>query len=255
MEKKIRLKILRGTTGFQYWETFEITMRPMLNVITALMEIQENPVNIEGKTVCPVAWEQACLEQVCGSCSMLVNGRPRQACSTIINDLVEKSGSYTITIAPLTKFPLIRDLVVDRSILFERLKKIKAWVPVKGLNPKGDEAKVLPDKQQVEYKLSTCMSCTCCLEACPQYHPQSPFVGAAIIGQAHLFDLKEPNATTKERLHTMMEEGGVSHCGKAMNCKEVCPSGIELTRSIAAVGKRVTEQAFQDFFGDPDTDQ
>ena len=254
MDRKITLKILRGTPGFQYWESFELTLRPMFNVITALMEIQKNPVTIENKHLEPVSWEQSCLEEVCGSCTMLINGKPCQSCSCILNNVVEKTGSHIITLAPLTKFPLIRDLVVDRSRLFKDLKRIQAWVPVKGLNPKNEGPRVLPTRQQLEYKLSTCMSCTCCLEACPQYHPKSEFIGAAVIGQAHLFDLKEKTALTRQRLLTLMEKGGVSDCGKAMNCVEVCPKGIELVRSIATMGKRTNSQFIKEIFKDPDVE-
>ena len=72
------LKVFRGTPSHQYWEEFELELKPYLNVISALMEIQKNPINRQGKRVTPVAWEQGCLEEVCGSCSMLVNARPRQ---------------------------------------------------------------------------------------------------------------------------------------------------------------------------------
>ncbi|MDN3508119.1 MAG: 2Fe-2S iron-sulfur cluster-binding protein, partial [Simkaniaceae bacterium] len=108
------LKIYRGNPGEQYWEEFELELIPGINVISALMQIQRTPVNKKGKKVTPVTWEQGCLEEVCGSCSMLINGRPRQACTAIIAKIIEKSNSNTITLAPFTKFPLIRDLVVNR---------------------------------------------------------------------------------------------------------------------------------------------
>ena len=79
MIKKYILRILRGTAQSQYWEEFELALEPQANVISSLMEIQKNPINREGKRTAPVAWEQGCLEEVCGSCSMLVNGKPRQA--------------------------------------------------------------------------------------------------------------------------------------------------------------------------------
>src|SRR5580700_860030 len=110
---KFTLRIFRGVPGNQYWEEFELERVSGANVISCLMEIQKNPVNKEGKKTTPVAWEQGCLEEVCGSCSMLVNGKPRQACTALIETYME-AGSTTIILAPFTKFPLIRDLVVDR---------------------------------------------------------------------------------------------------------------------------------------------
>ena len=126
---KYILKIFRGSPGNQYWEEFELTWRPFDNVISALMEIQMRPINIKGEKVEPISYEAGCLEEVCGSCSMLVNGRPRQACTALIEPLVKEKGNV-ITLAPFTKFPLVRDLIVDRSIMFENLRKVHAWVPL-----------------------------------------------------------------------------------------------------------------------------
>src|SRR3990167_4636725 len=98
------LKILRGTTGNQYWEEFEFERHPRANVISSLMEIQKRPVNRKGETTAPVAWEQGCLEEVCGSCSMLVNNRPRQSCTALIEPYIKDTGLTTITLAPFTKF-------------------------------------------------------------------------------------------------------------------------------------------------------
>ena len=78
----------------------------MANVISALMEIQQRPVNRQGAKVEPVVWESGCLEEVCGSCSMLINGMPRQACTALIEPIIEATGDSTIRLAPLTKFPL-----------------------------------------------------------------------------------------------------------------------------------------------------
>src|SRR6187397_2643209 len=122
------LKIYRGHPGNQYWEEFEIPLFPFANVISCLMEIQKNPVNIKGETTSPVVWEAGCLEEVCGSCSMLVNGRPRQACTALIGPILKETGSRTITLAPFSKFPLVRDLIVDRTVMFDNLKKVHGWI-------------------------------------------------------------------------------------------------------------------------------
>src|SRR5713101_6626509 len=70
------------------WETFEIPYRRNLNVISALMEIRKNPVTVEGKTTTPPVWDMSCLEQVCGICTMVIDGRVRQSCSALIDDLL-----------------------------------------------------------------------------------------------------------------------------------------------------------------------
>ena len=132
MKETYVLKVYRGAPGKQYWEEFELELVPHANVISSLMEIQKRPINKNGERVEPVVWEQGCLEEVCGSCSMLVNGRPRQACSALIGPIIQETGSNVITLAPFSKFPLVRDLIVDRTVMFDNLKKTHAWIDSDG---------------------------------------------------------------------------------------------------------------------------
>ncbi len=103
--------------------------------------------------------------------------------------------------------------------------------------------------RKTRYPLSRCISCGCCLEACPQYTPANKFVGAAVISQARLFnDHPIGKALKEERLDALMEEGGIADCGKAGNCVEVCPKEIPLLESIAAVQRQATVYSITRFF-------
>jgi succinate dehydrogenase / fumarate reductase iron-sulfur subunit len=251
--KSFILKIFRGTPGHQFWEEFELEDKPFYNIIAALMDIQKAPVNRKGEKVTPVVWEQGCLEEVCGSCSMLINGKPRQACTALISSLIEKSGSRVIGLAPFTKFPLIRDLVVDRTIMFEQLKRIRGWIDVDGSFDRGFGPKVSPQVADTLYTLSTCMTCGCCTEACPQVNTHSKFIGPASISQVRLFNGNPTGKLQAEtRLRVLMQEGGVSDCGNAQNCARVCPKNIPLTESIAVMGREVSKQALHDLISLPD---
>lgn len=248
------LKIFRGNPGHQYWEEFELELIPSSNIISSLMEIQRSPVNRKGEKVTPVAWESGCLEEVCGSCSMLINGYPRQACSALIQPIIEKTGDKTIRLAPMTKFPLVRDLIVDRSQMFENLKRIHGWIDVSETYANNQPGpKIYPEKQKVMYQLSTCMTCGCCSEGCPQVNDHSPFMGPAPISQARLFNANPVGHTQKGmRLRPLMEKEGISGCGNSQNCVKVCPKNIPLTDSIAAIGRDTTLQALSDLFSFPD---
>lgn len=251
MEKFI-LRVYRGSPGKQYWEEFELELQPSLNVISALMEIQKNPVNRQGVRVEPVVWEQGCLEEVCGSCSMLINGKPRQACTALIHLLLKDKSSKdrVITLAPFAKFPLVRDLIVDRSIMFENLKKVHAWIDIDTTYDRGFGPRITQNLQHIRYNLSTCMTCGCCVEACPQCSEHSAFVGPQVIAQAHLFNIHPVGRAKKSsRLKPLMEKGGVSDCGNAQNCVRVCPKGIELTEAIAATGREVVIESLSTLFG------
>jgi len=127
--KSVILKIKRQLTpdAKPSWEEFEIPYKPNMNITSALMEVAANPVTRDGKQTTPVTYDSNCLEEICGSCAMIINGRARMACSTLIDHI-----DQPIKLEPFSKFPVVRDLAVDRSVLFENLKKVKAWVPVDG---------------------------------------------------------------------------------------------------------------------------
>ncbi len=255
MTEKFKLKIYRGTPGNQYWETFELELRPHLNVIAALMEIRKNPINIKGETTTPVVWQDGCLEEVCGSCSMLINGRPRQSCSALVKDMLAQAGSNEIALAPFTKFPLVRDLMVDRSSMFESLKKVRGWIESDGTWDSGPGPKISPKKQELMYVMSTCMTCGCCSEACPQVNEHSKFMGPAPMTQVRLFNAHPTGATTKsDRLQAVMGEEGINHCGNAQNCEKVCPKEIPLLDGIAAIGRDTTLEAFRRWLSFNDRD-
>jgi succinate dehydrogenase / fumarate reductase, iron-sulfur subunit len=244
--KSVILKIKRQPSpAFKpYWEEFELAHKPNMNVISCLMEIAANPVTRDGKATTPITYDSNCLEEVCGSCAMLINGRARMACSALIDHLEQP-----IKLEPFSKFPIVRDLAFDRSVLFENLKTVKAWVPIDGTYDLGPGPRISPEQQEQAYPLSRCISCTCCMEACPQFDEATGFVGAATIAQVRLFNQHPTGQELKrERLAALMGDGGIQECGYAQNCVEVCPKDIPLTKAISEVGGEVMKQAFTDLF-------
>jgi len=244
--KTVLIKIKRqdNPTTQSHWEEFELAWHPGMNVISCLMEIAANPVTRDGKASTPITYDSNCLEEVCGSCAMLINGRARMACSALVDKL-----DQPIRLEPFTKFPVVRDLAVDRAVLFENLKAVKAWVPIDGSYDLGSGPRISPEEQEAAYPLSRCISCCCCMEACPQFNEDTDFVGAATISQVRLFNNHPTGAALKrERLVALMGDGGIQECGYAQNCVEVCPKDIPLTRSISEVGGEVMKQALGDLF-------
>jgi succinate dehydrogenase / fumarate reductase iron-sulfur subunit len=244
---RIRRQDGRDLPETRRWEEFKVPYLPQMNVHSALQQIQKDPRTTEGKTVAPVVWDAACLEEVCGSCTMIINGRVKQACSALIDQLAPNG--ETITIEPMSKFPCERDLIVDRSRMFEALKTVKAWIELDGTHELGAGPRESQEKQQERYPLSRCMTCGCCLEACPQYNDSSAFIGPAAINQVRLFNMHPSGAMHRtQRLESVMGEGGVSDCGKAQNCVEVCPKEIPLVDSIASVARDTTKHMLFGWF-------
>lgn len=256
-QKSVRFKILRqdGPDQPSYWNEFDVPYEPGLNIISCLQTIAANPVTVDGQTVRPVVWDSGCLEEVCGACTMVINGHVRQSCSALVDDILAgrgvgaARGQGMIILEPMTKFPVVRDLWVDRSRMFEALKKVKAWVPIDGTQALGPGPKESPETQELRYALSRCMTCGCCLEACPQFLKDNQFIGAQAIGQALLFNLHETGRNLMEdRLDVMMGPGGITDCGNAQNCVRVCPKEVPLTVAIARMGRQTTIHAVKKFF-------
>jgi succinate dehydrogenase / fumarate reductase iron-sulfur subunit len=268
----VRVRVLRQDVsgGESYWERFEVPYVPNMNVISILQQIAALARSQDGRRVAPVAWDCNCLEEVCGSCTMLINGRTRMACSALVDRLLAEDGEE-IELRPMSKFPVVRDLVVDRRRLFRGLEKVKAWVPVEGSYDLGPGPRISPEEQEEAYPLSECMSCGCCLEACPQYTKvevvrrddesdaefekrrqaafDGGFVGAHAISQAVLFNAHPTGRMiADERMEALTHRGGIQMCGNAQNCVAVCPKGIPLTRSIARAGRAATVWAIKKLF-------
>jgi succinate dehydrogenase / fumarate reductase iron-sulfur subunit len=240
----VRIRRQDGPDASPRWEEFSVPLRENMNVISCLQYIAANPFTTDGRATTPPVWDSGCLEEVCGACTMIINGKVRQSCSALVEKL-----DQPITLEPMSKFPLVRDLWVDRQRLFEDLKRAKAWVPIDGTYDLGPGPAIPRELAEERYPLSRCISCGCCLEACPQYTPANKFVGAAVISQVRLFnDHPIGEALKPERLEIMMGEGGIADCGKAGNCVEVCPKRIPLLESIAAVQRQATVHAIKRFF-------
>lgn len=258
-KRTVRFRIERrsGPNKPARWEAFDV---PILagegaNVISCLQYIARQPITTDGKETDPVVWDSGCLEEVCGACTMIINGQVRQSCSCLIDNEAPNDGDV-ISLQPMSKFPVVRDLWVDRERMFHNLKRAHAWTPIDGLHDRGAGPQETAKNQETRYIFSTCMTCGCCLEACPQFllvdesaKWDESFVGANTIGQVRLFNL-HPTAKVEagERLEVLMGPGGISDCGNAQNCVKVCPKDIPLTEGIAAMGRAVTVQAVKQFF-------
>ncbi|HEY0078780.1 MAG TPA: succinate dehydrogenase iron-sulfur subunit [Pyrinomonadaceae bacterium] len=210
-----------------YWEEFSIPYRPNLNIISCLMEIRKNPVTKDGRQTTPPVWDMNCLEQVCGICTMVINGRVRQSCSALVDQLEQP-----ITLEPMSKFPNVRDLVVDRTRMFDHLKQVHAWIEIDGSYDLGPGPKMSPEEVAERYAYSRCMTCGCCLEACPQYEGDQ-YIGPQAIAQVRYLNMHPTGVMTRdERLSGITGDDGITNCGNAQNCVRVCPMSIPLTKAI-----------------------
>ena len=170
---------------------------------------------------------------------MIINGVPRQACAALIDQLKQP-----VILEPLTKFPVIRDLMVDRQIMFEHLLKVKAWVNIDGPWDLGRGPRMREQDRKLAYELSRCMTCGCCMEACPNVNNRADFRVRRPLAPVRLFNIHPWAGRIGRKGWRPSWAGGIVDCGNAQNCVEVCPKSIPLTTSIADLNRQTTIYSF-----------
>lgn len=234
----MKVKILRqvAPTSESYWETFDADV-PGGTSVAALIDYlnyHDDIVDETGRPTTRIGWECSCLQGVCGACAMVINGTPALACETFVGDLL-KDGGDTVTIRPLRKFPVIHDLVVDRSVIFENLKKTSLFI---GEYRPSDPGKPSKRRREFEhqYSVSTCLKCGLCLEVCPNYGTGASFYGALFANDCYLVSAR--NAEKTAEVKEQYAEHFASGCSKSLSCMDVCPMKIRTIASIAKMNRK-----------------
>ncbi len=216
---QIQLEILRRerADSAPVWEQFLFETDGSDTVMTALIALNQS-LAAAGKRC--IRYECSCLQKKCGACAMVIQGKPCLACDAKLTE-VQKKG--VIRVEPLRKFPVISDLIVDRSILFENLKTLQVWL-VSECIAKGKGA-------ELAYEASRCLQCGCCLEVCPNFCPGERFCGmAAFVPTARL--MSELSGAERKRLYQAYREHIYEGCGKSLACRNICPAGLQIDKLL-----------------------
>ncbi len=222
----MKVKILRKMPWLKepYWEEF-IYEGPADISVAALLDdlnFRDDITNSAGEIVPRIAWECSCLQGMCGACAMVINGEPSLACETFI-----RSADDEITIRPLTKFPVINDLVIDRGIIHENLLKVNSYIK--------EYRESDPSEHDHQYAAGKCLKCGVCLEVCPNYTDGRNFYGALFADDCYLI------ATRSGSFDEAVKEDYNKHfaggCSKSLSCVEVCPAKIPTLSSISKMNR------------------
>ena len=221
---KFRLKIRRCASPADepYWQEFSYEGEPADSVAAALRELNSRvPLrDVSGREADPVAWDCGCCAGKCGACAMRVNGRPVLACKAFLGD-----AGGSVVLEPLSKFPLVRDLIVDRSVIFDSLRDIRLWL--------NERAPFDERAHELRYQSSRCLMCGCCLEVCPNFSPKNGFTGAALAVAAFKLLDQEQDKTHRRDEARGYAQAFYSGCGTSLACGNVCPAGIPVTELIS----------------------
>ncbi len=223
---KKKLDILRRKTANDkpYHQVIEYeTADDNATIATALLDINNRSdiKDINGNNVEKIIYQHSCLQRKCGACAMVINNHPALACDSFLKDYK----TDTITIEPLRKFPVVADLMVDRSILFKNLDVIGEF-----LNSQAD----ISDKNyENAYEASRCLQCGLCLEVCPNFYEGAKFSGtASFVPTARLLNI------TDSRDFKRLKKAYISHiyegCGKSLACHDICPAKIPIEKLLTS---------------------
>lgn len=181
----------------------------------------------------PVEFDHDCREGICGSCNMVINGRahgPKHQTAACQLHMRNYNDGDTIVIEPprAAAFPIIKDLVVDRSAL-DRIIEVGGYISVKtGAAPEANLIPVPQDVSNQAFDYATCIGCGACVAACPN-SSASLFTGAKL---SHLNSLPQGQPERDKRSIAMvnqMEKEGFGDCSNYAECEAVCPVGISIS--------------------------
>lgn len=224
----MRIKILRQQSpdSEPYWETFEYNGSPDNSVAGVLDYINYNDdmMNVDGKGSTRIGWDCSCQQGVCGACAMVINGMPALACETLVKDLK----GDVVEIRPLQKFPVIHDLIVDRSSILENLIETDVFIGEYQPSADGNHAH--------QYTAAKCLKCGLCLEVCPNYVNGRTFYGAAFANDCYL--VASRNKKKAEKISRIYDEHFGKNCSKSLSCMDVCPMKIRTIASIASLNRK-----------------
>ena len=223
----MRIRVLRqkDPSSKPYWQEFSYernnaqTIAGMIEELNYLDDLKD----ISGKSAPRIRWEQSCLQGMCGACAMVINNTPALACETFLRNIK----SDTVVLEPLRKFPVITDLIVDRSIIDSYLKKEGAFI---------EEYKGAPNSEYDHmYQAGKCLKCGLCLEVCPNYSGGRSFYGAAFANDCYLIAMR--SGTRDTALTKAYQEHFERGCSKSLSCVDICPMKIPTLASISKMNR------------------
>ena len=170
----------------------------------------------------------SCRMAVCGSCGMQVNGEPKLTCKVALSDYGD-----TVEVAPLSNFPVIRDLVVDMDGFMEKFQSVKPWIiRAKELAAEDGPVRQSPEQLEEFKQFSMCINCMLCYAACPVVANEPDFLGPAAIALGHRYNLDSRDEGADERNRIFRGEGTVFSCSYANECSEVCPKNVDPAAAV-----------------------
>lgn len=207
-----------------HWEQYTVKVESGMTILDGLHQIKQNQDS-------SLSWRFSCRMGVCGSCAMLVSGKPTLACNTQILDITDRA----LTLAPLPNFDIIRDLVPDLTRLFEDHVAIEPYIQRQDAeemeNPTGEFFQT-PHELERYLQFSYCIKCGCCMTACPTMATDREYLGPMALAQAYRYNTDSRDGGYERRKRIVGAAHSAFNCHYAGECSNVCPKGVDPARAI-----------------------
>jgi succinate dehydrogenase / fumarate reductase iron-sulfur subunit len=222
----VKIKRQSNFDSEAYWQSFRYDGPAHVTVSAVLdaLNYTDDLFDIEGKPAPRIRWECSCMQAVCGGCAMVINGVPALACATYADEVKGEE----LVLEPLSKFPVVADLIVDRSVIYENLISAKAYL--------DSVAKNDGRQHEQQYSVAKCLKCGLCLEVCPNYRPGTDFFGAVLANESYL--IASQSSDKKPQIVKSYKTHFGAGCSKALSCQTVCPVNIETITSIMRMNRK-----------------
>ena len=229
---------------FPYWADYSVEVQPFTTVLDTLIQIRED---IDGS----LALRCSCRSAICGSCAMRVNGQAALACKTRVSDLSPQG--QDITVEPVGVMPVIKDLVVDMTPFWDKVKAVEPWLQPEGPQPEAEY--LAPNEDMLHLAgVMDCIMCGACVSDCTVLEVDPNFLGPAALAKAYRFVGDPRDASDDSRLSALSEYTGIWDCTRCFECVQVCPKSVAPMDRIMALRDKAMRAGYDNKVGARHTD-
>ena len=223
-----------------YSQEYQLDLEDSATVLDGLIKLREE---VDGT----LALRCSCRSAICGSCAMRINGHATLACNTKIVDAMPGEGK-PIVVEPVENMQVIKDLVVDFTSFWDKVRDVEPWLQPEGPAP---EHEYLASNESMLHLADVmgCIMCGACVSDCTVLEVDPNFLGPAALAKAYRFVADPRDDADKSRLGNLNEYGGVWDCTRCMQCVEVCPKGVDPMGRIMALRDKAMEAGYTKTYG------
>lgn len=236
--RRLKINVLRynpqDPDSRPHLQAFEVDEAPSMTLFVALNDIRD-------RQDPSLQFDFVCRAGICGSCAMLIDGRPGLACRTLTSSLGEQ-----ITLAPLPFFELIGDLSVNTGKWMRGMsERLEAWIHTsEAVDIRRLEERMEPELAEQIYELERCIECGCCLAACGTARMREDFVGAVGLNKIARLRLDPRDQRSDADFYELIgDDNGVFGCMSLLGCQDVCPKDLDLQTQIAYMRRKMLRAA------------